>query len=422
MIEVNRYTLSNGLKLLHHQDESTQMVALNVLYNVGSRDEKPEQTGFAHLFEHLMFGGSINIPDFDTPLQEAGGENNAWTSEDVTNYYEVVPRQNVETAFWLESDRMLSLNFNQKSLDVQKQVVVEEFKERNLNQPYGDIPLLIRPLAYTQHPYQWPTIGKEVSHIEGATLQDVKDFFFHHYAPNNAILAVTGNITFEEAIALTEKWFGPIPSRDVKPRALPREPEQTEARFLEVTRNVPIDAITKAYPMCARTDKDYHAFDILSDILSNGRSARLPQRLIMEKKLFSEVNAYIAGSLDPGLFYVTGKPARGVSLEEADRALQEELDLLMQEPVSDYELKKLINKFESNDIFSNIYFLNKATNLCYFELLGKAEDINTEVDKYLALTPEWIREVAAATFKPEKCSTLYYRKNEAAESAEDLTD
>ncbi|MEG1617877.1 MAG: pitrilysin family protein [Bacteroidales bacterium] len=415
MIEVNRYVLPNGLTLLHHKDDSTQMVALNLLYNVGSRDENPEQTGFAHLFEHLMFGGSLNIPDFDTPLQEAGGENNAWTSEDVTNYYEVVPRQNVETAFWLESDRMLSLNFDQKSLDVQKQVVIEEFKERNLNQPYGDIALLIRPLAYKKHPYQWPTIGKEVSHIEKATLADVEEFFFHHYAPNNAILGVTGNISFEEAIALTEKWFGPIPRRDVKPRNLPQEPEQTEARFLEVYRNVPMDAITKAYQMCSRTDKDYHAFDILSDILSNGRSARLQQHLVMEKKLFSEVNSYIAGSLDAGLFYVTGKPAPGVSLEEADQALQDELQLLSTELVSEYELKKVVNKFESNDIFSNIYFLNKATNLCYFELISKAEDINTEVDKYLALTPEWIRRVAAETFRPEKCSTLYYRAEKKAE-------
>ncbi|MGL4292034.1 MAG: M16 family metallopeptidase [Bacteroidales bacterium] len=409
MIKVNKYTLSNGLRLLHHPDDSTQMVALNILYNVGSRDEDPNHTGFAHLFEHLMFGGSTNIPDFDGPLQEAGGENNAWTSDDITNYYDVVPSQNVETAFWLESDRMLSLNFSQKSLDVQKQVVVEEFKQRNLNQPYGDISLLIRPLAYKQHPYQWPTIGKEVGHIEQATLEEVKDFFFHHYAPNNAILAVSGNISFEDTIALTEKWFGPIPARDVKMRNLPVEPIQTEARFLEVYRDVPMDAITKAYHMCARTDKDYHAFDILSDILSNGRSARLPQKLIMEKKLFSEVNAYITGSIEPGLFFVTGKPAPGVSLEEADLALQEELNLLAQEPVSEHELTKLVNKFESNDVFSNIYFLNKATNLAYFELLGKAEDINTEVDKYLALTPEQIRMVAQNTFRPENCSTLYYR-------------
>lgn len=409
MIEVNRYKLANGLTLLHHQDESTQMVALNLLYNVGSRDENPEQTGFAHLFEHLMFGGSENIPDFDTPIQEAGGENNAWTSEDITNYYEVIPKENAEIVFWLESDRMLSLNFNQKSLDVQKQVVIEEFKQRCLNQPYGDIPHLIRSLAYKSHPYNWPTIGKEVSHIENATLEDVKNFFFRHYAPDNAILSIAGNIGFEETIALAEKWFGPIPNREVSPRKLPVEQPQTEGRFMEVTRNVPIDAITKAYHMCARMDVDYHAMDILSDILSNGASSRLPQRLMMEKQLFCEVNAYISGSIDPGLFYVTGKPAPGVSLEEADAALQHELDLLKEELVSEYELRKLINKFESQDLFSNINYQNKATNLGYFELLSVAEDINTEVDKYLALTPEKVRQAARKYFRPENCSTLYYR-------------
>ena len=411
MISVKKHTLSNGLRVLHHQDESTQMVALNILYDVGSRDEDPDHTGFAHLFEHLMFGGSENIPDFDVPLQEAGGENNAWTSDDITNYYDVVPKENVETAFWLESDRMNALAFSQKSLDVQKQVVVEEFKQRNLNQPYGDISLLIRPLAYTKHPYLWPTIGKEVAHIEQATLEQVKAFFYAHYAPNNAILAITGNISFEKAIELSEKWFGPIPRRNVKVRNLPKEPEQTEARFLEVYRDVPVDAITKAYPMCSRTDEDYHAFDILSDILSNGRSARLPQRLIMEQKLFSEVNAYISGSIENGLFFVTGKPAPGVTLEQADAALQNELAILTQELVDERELRKLVNKFESNDVFSNIYFLNKATNLAYFELLSKAEDINDEVNKYLRLTPEKIRRVAKETFMATRCSTLYYRAN-----------
>jgi Predicted Zn-dependent peptidases len=385
------------------------MVALNLLYNVGSRDEDPNHTGFAHLFEHLMFGGSAHIPDFDEPLQEAGGENNAWTSDDITNYYDVVPKQNVETAFWLESDRMLSLNFSQKSLDIQKQVVVEEFKQRNLNQPYGDISLLIRPLAYRVHPYQWPTIGKEVSHIEQATLNEVEQFFFHHYAPNNAILSVAGNIDFEEVIRLAEKWFGPIPARDVKLRNLPVEPKQHEPRFLEVWRDVPMNAITKAYHMCGRMDADYHAFDILSDILSNGRSARLPQHLIMDKKLFTEVNAYISGSIEPGLFYVTGKPAPGVSLEEADSALQEELHKLTEQQIEQKELTKWVNKFESNDLFSNIYYLNKATNLAYFELLSRAEDINTEVNKYLALTPKKILQVAQNTFRPENCSTLYYR-------------
>ncbi len=409
MIEINRHTLPNGLRLLHHKDSSTQMVALNLIYNVGSKDENPDKTGFAHLFEHLMFGGSVNIPDFDSPLQDAGGENNAWTSNDCTNYYDVVPKQNVEIAFWLESDRMLSLDFSQKSLDVQKSVVIEEFKQRNLNQPYGDISLLIRPLAYQVHPYRWSTIGKEVSHIEKATLEDVKDFFFSFYAPNNAILAVTGNIEWEEAKALTEKWFGPIEHRNVPVRNLPKEPRQTEPRFLEVERNVPLDAITKAYHMPARTSPDYHACDLLSDILANGRSARLFQRLVMEKKIFTEVNAHITGDFEEGLFFVTGKPAPGISLEEADKALIEELEMLKKELVSEYEVQKVINKFESQDLFMNINYLNKASNLAYFELFGKAEDINTEVQKYQAVTADKLKATACEIFRPENCSTLYYR-------------
>lgn len=409
MIEINRHTLANGLRLLHHKDESTQMVALNLLYDVGSKDENPEQTGFAHLFEHLMFGGSANIPDFDTPLQEAGGENNAWTSNDCTNYYAVVPKQNIETAFWLESDRMLSLDFSQKSLDVQKSVVIEEFKQRNLNQPYGDISLLIRPLAYQIHPYRWSTIGKEVSHIESATLEDVKAFFYSHYGPNNAILSITGNIEWGEAKALAEKWFGPIERRNITVRNLPKEPVQTEARHLEVERNVPLDSITKAYHMPARTSPDYQACDLLSDILAGGRSARLYQHLVMEKKLFTEVNAHITGDIEDGLFFVSGKPAKGVSLEQADAALIAELERLKIEAISTDEVQKMINKFESQDLFTNINFLNKATNMAYYELFDHAEQINREVEKYQQLTAEKLQQMANQIFRSENCSTLYYR-------------
>ena len=285
-MKINRHILGNGLRLVHSQDESTQMVALNILYNVGARDEHPEHTGFAHLFEHLMFGGSVNIPDYDTPLQLAGGENNARTNNDITNYYLTVPYQNVETAFWLESDRMLSLDFNERSLEVQRGVVMEEFKQRCLNQPYGDVSHLLRPLSYQTHPYQWPTIGKDLSHIANATLEEVKDFFFRFYAPNNAIIAVTGHISFEEAVRLTEKWFGPIPRREVPVRNLPVEQEQTEERRLVVERNVPLDALFMAFHMCDHLHPDYYAYDILSDILSNGRSSRLNQRLVQEKKHF----------------------------------------------------------------------------------------------------------------------------------------
>lgn len=398
MLKINRHILANGLRLVHSQDDSTQMVALNILYNVGARDEHPEHTGFAHLFEHLMFGGSVNIPDYDAPLQLAGGENNAWTNNDITNYYLTVPRQNVETGFWLESDRMLSLDFNERSLEVQRGVVMEEFKQRCLNQPYGDVGHLLRPLAYKEHPYQWPTIGKELSHIANATLDEVKDFFFRFYAPNNAVLAVTGNISFEEAVALTEKWFGTIPRRDVPVRRLPQEPVQTEERRLTVERNVPLDALFMAFHMCERAHPDYYAFDILSDILSNGRSSRLNQRLVQEKQLFSSIDASISGSIDAGLFHISGKPSAGVSLEEAEAAVREELKILQNEAIAAQELEKVKNKFESTQIFGNINYLNVATNLAWFELNGEAEDMEREVERYRAVTAGQLQTVAQAAF------------------------
>ena len=398
MLKINRHILANGLRLVHSQDDSTQMVALNILYNVGARDEHPEHTGFAHLFEHLMFGGSVNIPDYDAPLQLAGGENNAWTNNDITNYYLTVPRQNVEIGFWLESDRMLSLDFNERSLEVQRGVVMEEFKQRCLNQPYGDVGHLLRPLAYKEHPYQWPTIGKELSHIANATLDEVKDFFFRFYAPNNAVLAVTGNISFEEAVALTEKWFGTIPRRDVPIRRLSQEPVQTEERRLTVERNVPLDALFMAFHMCERAHPDYYAFDILSDILSNGRSSRLNQHLVQEKQLFSSIDASISGSIDAGLFHISGKPSAGVSLEEAEAAVREELKILQNEAIAAQELEKVKNKFESTQIFGNINYLNVATNLAWFELNGVAEDMEKEVERYRAVTAGQLQTVAQTAF------------------------
>lgn len=409
-MKINRHILDNGLRLIHSQDESTQMVAVNILYNVGARDEHPEHTGFAHLFEHLMFGGSVNIPDYDAPIQLAGGENNAWTNNDITNYYLTVPRQNVETAFWLESDRMLSLEFSERSLEVQRGVVMEEFKQRCLNQPYGDVGHLLRPLAYRVHPYQWPTIGKDLSHIANATMEEVKDFFFRFYAPNNAILVVTGNISFEEATTLTEKWFGPIPRREVPQKNLPQEPEQTEERRLTVERNVPLDSLFMAYHMCEHRHPDYYVFDILSDILSNGRSSRLNRRLIQERQLFSSIDAYISGSVDAGLFHICGKPAAGISLEQAETAVREELDRLQCELVDEQELEKVKNKFESTQIFGNINYLNVATSLAWFELLGQAEDLETEVDRYRAVTAEQLQAVAKSAFRKENGIVLYYKK------------
>ena len=409
MITVNRHTLPNGLRIVHSEMESTQMVALNVLYNVGARDEHPAHTGFAHLFEHLMFGGSVNIPDYDTHVQNAGGENNAWTNNDITNYYITLPRQNVETGFWLESDRMLSLDFNEKSLEVQRQVVIEEFKQRNLNQPYGDVGHLVRDMAYKKHSYQWPTIGKETSHIANATLDEVKDFFFRFYAPDNAILAVTGNISFDDTVALAEKWFGPIPRRNVATRNLPKEPVQTEERRQTVERNVPVDALYMVFHKCDRLHPDYYTFDMLSDLLSSGRSCRFIQHLVLEKQIFSNIDAYISGSIDEGLFHITGKPSPGISLEEAEEAVWEELEALKTIEIDSYELEKVKNRYESEQIFNNLNYLNVATNLAFFELIGQAEDINYEVEKYRSVTSERIREVARKAFVRENCSVLYYK-------------
>lgn len=409
-MKINKLTLPNGLRLVHNEDTSTQMVALNIVYDVGARDEHPDHTGFAHLFEHLMFGGSVHIPDYDAPLQMAGGENNAWTNNDITNYYLTIPRSNVETGFWLESDRMLELAFSEQSLEVQRGVVMEEFKQRNLNQPYGDVSHLLRPLAYRVHPYRWPTIGKELSHIANATLDEVRSFFYRHYAPNNAVLAVTGNISWEETVRLAEKWFAPIPRREVPLRQLPQEPVQTAERRLAVERNVPVDALFMAYHMCGRGDEDYYAFDILSDILSNGRSSRLARRLVQDQKLFSSLDAYISGSRDAGLLHISGKPSPGVTLEQAEAAVRKELEELKHSLIGEQELEKVKNKFESTQIFGNINYLNVATNLAWFELIGQAEDIDREVSRYRAVTAEQLQRVAQQTFLPENSVVLYYKK------------
>lgn len=409
-MKINKLTLSNGLRLVHYEDLSTQMVALNIVYDVGARDEDPEHTGFAHLFEHLMFGGSKHIPDYDTPLQLAGGENNAWTNNDITNYYLTVPKPNVETAFWLESDRMLELAFSEQSLEVQRGVVMEEFKQRCLNQPYGDVGHLLRPLAYQVHPYRWPTIGKDLSHIEQATLEEVKSFFYRFYAPNNAVLAVTGNISWDETVCLTEKWFSSIPRRDVPIRHLPQEPVQTEEHRLTVERNVPLDALFMVYHMCGREDADYYAFDILSDILSNGRSSRLTRRLVQEQKVFSSIDAYISGTRHPGLLHISGKPATGVSLEQAEHAVRKELEELQQSLIGEQELEKVKNKFEATQIFGNINYLNVATNLAWYELTGQAEDIDLEVERYRSVTAEQLRTVARQTFRADNSTVLYYKR------------
>jgi predicted Zn-dependent peptidase len=411
MQKINKKILKNGLTVLHQYDDSTSMVAVNTVYDVGARDEDPDMTGFAHLFEHLMFGGSENIPNFDAPVQQVGGENNAFTNNDITNYYISLPANNIETALWLESDRMLKLAFTPKSLEVQQQVVIEEFNQRYLNQPYGDVWLLLRPLAYREHPYQWATIGKNIEHIENAKLTDVKEFFYKHYAPNNAILSIVGNISENDAFNLAEKWYADIPKRDVKSRELPVEPKQTERRFMEVTRDVPSDAIYMAFHMSGRLDKDYQSCDLISDILSNGRSARLPQRLIKETQKFSEVNAYISGDKDPGLFIVTGKPNSGVELDEAERLLMNELKSLTTDTVDEKELQKVKNKVESGFVYADTSILNRAMNFGMYQLLGDADNVNYEMEKYAAVTPDDLKRVAKQMFTEDNCSVLYYRKN-----------
>ncbi|MBL4703695.1 MAG: insulinase family protein [Flavobacteriales bacterium] len=408
MIQFERFVLENGLRVLVHQDQSTPIAAFNLLYDVGAKDESPEQTGFAHLFEHLMFGGSVNIPSFDTPLQEVGGQNNAFTSNDITNYYSTLPVTNLETAFWLDSDRMLSLAFTDKSLEVQRSVVIEEFKQRYLNQPYGDVWLLLRPLAYKSHPYQWATIGKEIKHIEDAVMQDVKAFFHKHYGPQNAILCVAGDVQVEEVRELAEKYFGTIPKGEKYIRNIKTEPVQKEYRELTVERDVPANAIYKAYHMCARMDDDYYATDLISDILSRGDSSRLYYSLVKEQELFTEISAFVMGSHDNGLFVVTGKTAAGVDVKEADLAIEKELEKLRVDLVSDRELQKVKNKFESTKLFGEMSALNKAMNLCFFELFGDASGVNSEFDKYNEVTPDGIRNTAVSMLVKENCSTLFY--------------
>ena len=408
MIKFEKFQLENGLRVIVHEDKSTPMVAVNILYNVGSKDELPTKTGFAHLFEHLMFSGSKNIPDFDSPLQWAGGESNAFTNKDITNFYEVLPADNIETAFWLESDRMLSLNFGEEALDIQRKVVVEEFKETCLNQPYGQIWHHLMDLTYKVHPYSWPTIGKEIKHIEEATLDDVKAFFHQHYRPNNAILVVSGNANLEKVKALSEKWFGEIPAGNISPRDLPIEPPQTSFNYKEVISNVPADIIYMAFHIPDRTDKDYYKIDLLSDVLSNGASSRLYRRLLKEQQLFSDIDCYITGSFEPGLFIIEGKPAPNVSMEVAEAAIWKELKQLKNELISDLELQKLKNKVESLLMFSEVSIMTKAMNLAFFELLGDANLINGEAPSYQAVTVEDIQNQAQAIFRKENCSELRY--------------
>lgn len=408
MVKFERFTLANGLRVLVHEDHATPMAVLNILYDVGARDEHPEKTGFAHLFEHLMFGGSVNIPNYDGPLQRVGGTNNAFTSNDITNYYVNLPAVNLETACWLESDRMLGLAFSEKSLDVQRSVVVEEFKQRYLNKPYGDVWLKLRPLAYKEHPYRWATIGKELAHIEDAKMEDVRAFFAKHYHPGNAIMVMAGSVTVERAKELAEKWFSSIPAQATFPRSLPQEPVQTAARRDTVVAQVPQSSLYIAFHGVDRLHSDYHAMDLITDLLSRGQSSRLYQRLVKDRELFSEVNAYITGSIDASLVVLEGKPNEGTSMEEAEAALWAELEVLKNELAFSAELEKVKNKTESLMIFGQMSILDKAMELAYFELLGDADLLNQEQDKYLQVTDHDIQRVSQQIFRKENSNTLIY--------------
>jgi zinc protease len=409
MIKYNRFSLENGLRVLVHEDKSTPLVAMNILYDVGSRDEDPQSTGLAHLFEHLMFGGSVNIPEYDMPLQMVGGENNAFTNNDITNYYLTIPSENIETGFWLESDRMLELDFSQKNLDTQKNVVIEEFNQRYLNQPYGDAILKLRPLAYKVHPYRWPTIGMDITHIENANIEQITKFFFSHYAPNNAIISLTGNIGYDLAFKLTQKWFGPIEKRQVKRRNLPVEPEQKEERILTIEKDVPSTALYKVWHIGPRNSADFYTLDLITDLLAGGESGRLYTKLVREKKLFSEINAYITSDIDPGLIIVNGKLMQGIDVLFAEEAVNEVIAGLTGKNGIKDEMEKVKNKFESSTVFSNTSILNKAVNLSFYELLGNPELINREVDTYRKVTQEMVIEATRRYFIPSNCSTIYYK-------------
>ncbi len=408
MVHFTRQTLPNGLRVLVHEDPSTPLVAVNVSYYVGSRDEQADKTGFAHLFEHLMFAGSRHAPDFDDPLQRAGGENNAYTTNDYTTFYEILPAENLETALWLESDRMLALNISKRTFEVQQKVVVEEFKETCLNEPYGDAWHHLSQLMFHTHPYRWPVIGLVPEHVEKATLDDVKNFYKNWYTPNNAVLSVAGNVGADEAFRLAEKWFGPIPPGPAVGHHLPAEPEQAAPAQLEVKSNVPVPAIYLAFRTPARLDKDFYAVDLLSDVLAQGPSSRLYRRLLKERQLFSQIDAYITGNVDPGLLVIEGRPAEGVTTDEALAAIWEELEALKKLPIEQRELEKIQHRFESTVVFSETSVLNKAQNLAFYELLDRAELMNEEVEIYLAVTPADLHRAANDLFRESNSGTLIY--------------
>lgn len=396
-----------------HEDHSAPTAVMNILYDVGSRDETPDQTGFAHLFEHLMFGGSVNIPSYDEPLQQVGGDNNAFTSPDITNYYITVPSVNIETAFWLESDRMLSLSFDPKVLDVQQKVVIEEFKQRYLDQPYGDVWMKLRPLAYEQHPYLWPTIGKEIAHIEDAQMSDVKAFFKKFYTPNNAVMVVAGDVTLDQVKELSEKWFAPIPAGEPYLRDLPKEPKQNQRRFLETSAKVPVDALYMAFHMPGRFDKNYLAVDLMGDMLGRGKSSRLYEQLVNKERIFNTIDAYVLGSTDPGLLVISAKLVQGVSLESAEERVWSVIDNFIRNGFEVEELTKVKNKAESTLVFSETEVLSRAMNLAYAAVNGDPDYINKEPELIQKVTASQVSEMSKRILSRDNASVLYYKSESA---------
>ena len=408
MIQFEKATLRNGLRVIVHSDLSTPFVAVNVCYNVGAKHEDPERTGFAHLFEHLTFGGSQHVPNFDLPTQNAGGTNNAFTTNDITNYYITVPANNIETALWLESDRMVGPKFTKKGLEVQRKVVIEEFRQRNLNKPYGDTWHLLRDLAYKVHPYRWPTIGLIPEHIERATMDEVQDFFFHHYAPNNAVLVITGNIQPDQAFRFVTKWFEDIPERELNNNLILPEPLQTEDREMTVQRKVPIDTFYIAWHMKSRLSDQFYSADLLSDILSGGNSSRVEERLVKGKKLFTEADVFLSGDNEPGLLVASGKINDGVDFDFAKKCLIDEIMQTADSLVTQYELEKVKNKVEADLQFNEIGYLEKAMQLASYEILGDAGLINQQADKYCNITVEDIRATASEILREGNRNTLNY--------------
>ena len=409
-IPFTRQTLANGLHVLVHEDRTTPLAACTIVYRVGSRDEDPACTGIAHLMEHFMFSGSDHAPDFDLALQKVGAINNAYTSQDLTCYYIVLPANNIETALWLESDRMAALSFSQQGLDVQKQVVMEEFKETCLNQPYGDLMMHVYGLSYRNHPYQWLPIGKELSHIEQVDMNIIRRFHDTFYCPANAILVVAGNVHAEEIFAMANKWFGDILPGRQNPHRYPQESPSKENRLKEVRKPVPDDMLFKSWLMPARTGADYCAYDLLSDILGTGQSSYLYRKFVMENRLFTDISASVSGSADKGLFFVNGRPAEGISIEQADEQLTKYLaDFQFNDKLS-YDLQKVKNNAESIILERNLKVEDRANTLATGEFYSRAEDFADERTGYFAVTEEDIRRITETMFKRECGNTLYYCK------------